>query len=173
MKVHVKVVLAGLATVVSLSRPVQAQIDPDGPCYRCWEEWRSNQYWHYDWVAGISEYVYSPMDDQSGYHPQPEGNWSSCLNAISVAGHRLYNLEPEEELAAVNASNALREGSDAAILALLAGEKMAVLNSDRNALQVIGRTSRDVMLSVSLPRAQVIRLSQALSVYPYRIPMFP
>jgi hypothetical protein len=52
-----------------------------------------------------------------------------------------------------NARNALREGTDAAILTLLEGD-MTILNSDRGALQVIGLSSRDILLSIGLPGAQ-------------------
>ena len=122
-------------------------------CFHCVEEFHQGyQRWQH-WDA----YFTTEGDPfQGNFHGM---DWSTCIGAISSAGHQLYGLET---FGGEALEVAVTNGSDDALLAVLTNSRNVEINLQRSALQIINEMTNEVVYHAKLPRSQLERLSSAL-----------
>jgi hypothetical protein len=124
-------------------------------CFRCNEEFHQiYQRWqHYDAQFAVEGDPY-----QGNMHDM---DWSTCIGAISSAGHQVYGLE---SFGGDALDIAVTNGSDEELLAVLTTSPNVEINLQRSALQILNEMTNEVVYHAQLPRAQLERLASALAV---------
>lgn len=137
--------IAAAAMLVSVSG-VGAEVRGTGAveaCFHCNEEYhQGGQAWqHFD-----AYFTFEGDLFQGNFHSQ---NWSTCINAISVAGHILYG-GPEQD---ADLDQALADGSDAKLLAVLVESPNVEINLQRSAIQIVDDKTAEVVYHAKLTRS--------------------
>jgi hypothetical protein len=117
-------------------------------CFGCNSGWVNGDLWHYD-VLEIGAGLLGTYHSDSVL-----GGCSDWINQ----GHAPYSQMPEQ----VEARQAVRTGTDFALLQAMTKYPTTRLNTDRSALQVVTTDGR-VVFHAALDRSQTDRLSAALS----------
>ncbi len=124
-------------------------------CFRCNEEFNQQGQSMEHWDA---YFAFEGDRFQGNFHSQ---NWSSCIGAISVAGHILYGSPEQDEEDALD--RAVAGGSNAQLLAIITTSRNVEVNLQRSAIQVIDEKTNQVMYHAKVPRSQAERLTMALA----------
>ncbi len=157
MIIHVWVAVTALA--LSANTPaVEGGRKSDDLCFKCTQTFDGSYqgYYHEDWIFG------SARVDGVFVGNMHSMDWSTCLNAISVAGHVSYGGgDPEDLVVAVQ--EAVSDGNVHALIGLIIADAGVELNSSRRAIQVVDVPQNRVVFQVRLSSSQYARVAKRLS----------